>query len=120
MAGQQKTQGVTMSVKSIRSTHRMPHRNTNESRTYKIAHATKWSKGKAGLEVRCRLIVMVYNQKDHFGKYAVRWQNYNGATWGGASFNSLEQANGVFMKRYKEHNADFKKGNVSHLPGNVK
>ena len=33
-----------------------------------IAHATKWSKGKAGLEVRSRLIVMVYDQKGTMGK----------------------------------------------------
>jgi hypothetical protein len=106
-------------TKSIKSTHRMPKRNTNESQPYKIIHATKWSKGGRG-EKRTRLIVQEYAQKNPFGKWAVRWQSYDGATFGGGALNSKETATNMFMKKYAEHNDSYKKGNISHLPGIVR
>lgn len=97
----------------------MPKRNTNESQPYKIIHATKWSKGGRG-EKRTRLIVQEYAQKNPFGKWAVRWQSYDGATFGGGSSNSEQAAVDRFWKVYSEHNASYKKGNISHLPGIVR
>jgi len=99
----------------------MPNAYRNESHgKYRLLHYTKWSKG-GGIEVRSRLVVIAFpSVKGEFGKYAVRYQNYDGATWGGASFNSHEEAHRAFLEKYLDHNRSFRKGNISHLPGIVK
>ena len=102
--------------------HKMPNKFRNEaSGKYTVLHATGWSRGKKGLEPRMRIIAVMFpSVKGEFGKYAVRYQNWDGATFGGGSCNSKPQAFEVFKKKYHEHNASFRKGNISHLPGIVR
>jgi hypothetical protein len=96
----------------------MPNRSRNESRgPYKILHETNWSKGQKDLEVRTRLVVIAFTKKLGYGDYALRWQNYDGATWGGSAFDSEREAHNAFMEKYLTHNKSYKEGNVSHLPG---
>jgi len=96
--------------------HKMPHRNTNESRPYVTLYKTGWSRGGRG-EVRTRLIVITFLKKLGYGDYALRWQNYDGATYGGGSFDHVADAYHAFIKKYAAHNEMYKKGNISHLPG---
>lgn len=102
-----------------KSSRLMKHRWTNESRKYRILHHTKWSKG-GGIEVPTRLIVIVFTPAREHGNFAVRWQSYDGATFGGDTFNTKEGAHNAFLRKYLEHNSMYKAGNVSHLPGIVK
>lgn len=95
------------------------YRNESHGR-YRVAHATKWSKGDK-IEKKLRLVVIMFpSVKGDFGKYAVRWQDRDGNTFGGGSDNSLESAHNSFLREYFDHNASFRKGNPSHLPGLVK
>lgn len=107
---------------------RMKNKYRNEAQgRYRIIYATKWSKGGRG-ERRTRLIVIAFPIKNrgrgdpfsHFGKFALRWQTPDGATFGGGSFNSREDAHHAFLRRYVEHNENYRKGNISHLPGMAK
>lgn len=97
----------------------MKHRYTNESRKYRILHATKWSTGNS-IEVPSRLIVIAFTPTYDHGNFAVRWQNRDGSTYGGGSSNTREAAHNMFLKKYLEHNESYRKGNPSHLPGIVK
>lgn len=104
------------------TTHKMPNKFRNEgSGRYVILHATKWSRGKKGLEPRTRIIAVMFPSiKGEFGKYAVRYQNWDGATWGGGSCNSKQEVHEIFKRKVHDHNASFRKGNISHLPGIVR
>jgi hypothetical protein len=104
------------------TTHKMPNKFRNEgSGRYHILHMSRWSRGKKGLEPRARIIAIMFpSVKEEFGKYAVRYQNWDGATWGGGSCNSKPAVFEAFKKKYYEHNASFRKGNISHLPGIVR
>lgn len=102
--------------------HRTPNKYVNESLgRYRIIRASKWSKGKRNLEKPMRLVVIGFKhgkgQFAEFGKYAVRWQDKMGATFGGSSYNSKEDAVAAFWHKYHEHNESYRPGNISHLPG---
>jgi hypothetical protein len=100
--------------------------NPNETYPYKIMRKTGWSKG-SRIELPSRLVLISYYRgKDAKPKYAVRWQTKpkrgpnpvgNGPTFGGDAFSDWTQANLMFVRKYHEHNADYPRGNVSHLPG---
>jgi|WetSurMetagenome_2_1015567.scaffolds.fasta_scaffold112057_2 hypothetical protein len=92
---------------------------TNESRKYKILHHTKWSKGN-DIEVPTRLIVIQFTPMRDHGDYALRWQNKDGATYGGGAFETETGATARFMRSVEVHNAIYRVGNPSHLPGVVK
>jgi hypothetical protein len=103
-----------------KSSRPMKHRWLAEQRKYRIIHATKWSKG-GGIEVKSRLVVLAFTPVlEHRDNFALRWQNEDGATWGGSAFTTNEQAHNAFLRRYLEHNATYRAGNISHLPGIVK
>lgn len=93
-------------------------RNPNESFPYRVVHATKWSK-KSHIERPMRLVVIQLVGKK-FDEFAVRWQDKNGSTYGGASFHSKEQAHNAFLEKYLNHNKCYGPKNISHLPGLVK
>lgn len=102
------------------SKHSMPNAFVNESRgKYRILHATKWSKGGRG-EVRTRLVVIAFSKIIGYGDYALRMQNYDGATYGGSAYNTAREAHTAFLRRYLQHNESYREGNVSHYPGIVK
>lgn len=93
--------------------------NPNESGSYDVIHASKWSKGGKG-EKKTRLVVIKFRGKKSF---AVRWQTPtgdNGPTFGGSSFQSEEKAHESFMRAYLRHNGKYKNGNISHFPGIAK
>jgi hypothetical protein len=92
-----------------------PQTNMNESGSYRIVHATRWSKG-GRIDKPMRLVVIAFVS----GGYAVREQDKSGATFGGSSFQSKESAHNAFLKRYLNHNESYRRGNVSHYPGIVK
>lgn len=98
----------------------MPNKFVNESKPYKVIHETAWSQGKEGLEKKTRLIVIEFDQKSNLGKWAVRWQSYDGATFHGGAFNSELEAYKAFSRRVVEHNRSYPMGNISHLPGILK
>jgi hypothetical protein len=90
--------------------------NQNETGSYSIEYATNWSPGN-DVEISLRIIVMKYLTGHHALSYAVRWQNRQGDTFGGYSFEGKETAHNYFLKKYLDHNASYRKGNPSHLPG---
>ena len=92
---------------------------TNESRKYKILHHSRWSTGN-DIEVPTRLIVIQFTPLHGHGDYALRWQNKDGATFGGGSFETEKGATERFLKSVQEHNEWYPAGNPSHLPGIVK
>lgn len=95
-----------------------PQSNPNESGQYRIIHATKWSK-KGRIDLPLRLVVLSFVGRQ-YGAYALRWQGKDGATFGGYSFNTAQEAHDAFLRRYLSHNETYKRGNVSHLPGIVR
>ena len=97
----------------------MPYKYANESRRYRILHATKWSKGN-DIEVKCRLVVIEFTPKLGRGDYALRLQRIDGATHSGGSFDSVEAAYDQLLEEYVKHNRIYKAGNPSHYPGIVK
>ena len=92
--------------------------NPNESGTYRILHATKWSK-KGAIDKAMRLVVLGFVGREH-GGYALRWQDRSGATFHGASFNTRNEAHNAFLRAYLRHNESYGPRNISHLPGIVK
>ena len=92
---------------------------TNESRKYKILHHTRWAPGN-DVEVPTRLVVIQFTPLHGHGDYALRWQNKDGATYGGGAFNTEKGATERFLRSVQEHNEWYPKGNPSHLPGIVK
>lgn len=98
--------------------------NPNETYPYTIVHATRWSKG-GQTERKTRLVVLKFNYPAGSTKYpyAVRWQTdggENGPTFGGSAFPSRKSAHDAFMKAYTDHNAVYRAGTISHLPGVAK
>ena len=97
--------------------------NPNESGRYKVIHATRWSKGKKGLEKKTRLVVLEHYTLTgtEVRGYAVRLQTApDMATYGGSSYQVKENAENAWLRKYLEHNEMYKTGNVSHLPGLAK
>jgi hypothetical protein len=99
--------------------------NPNEPYPYDIVHATRWSKGSNG-ERKSRMVVLKYNPPAGIKmahKYALRWQTDggdDGPTFGGGTFATREKAHERFWKEYLDHNEQYRKGNISHLPGVAK
>jgi hypothetical protein len=87
--------------------------NPNESGKYSILYATNYSKGNQ-IENPMRLVVIKYERNSEF---ALRWQDRSGATYGGYSYQTKEQAHNAFLRKYLDHNQAYRKGNPSHLPG---
>lgn len=95
-----------------------PQTNPNESLPYRILHATRFSQGGRG-EKPMRLVVIGYIGRK-YGQFAVRWQDKDGNTFSGYSYETSRDAHNAFMRRYLEHNESYRPGNISHLPGIVK
>lgn len=98
--------------------------NPNETYPYDIIHATRWSKG-GKAERKIRLVVLRFTLPTGSTKYryAVRWQTdrgEDGPTFGGSAYPSSEAAHAAFMREYLAHNAIYRAGTISHLPGVAK
>jgi hypothetical protein len=64
--------------------------------------------------------VIQFTPLNGHGDYALRWQSKDGATFGGGSFETETGATKRLMASVSEHNAIYRAGNPSHLPGVVK
>jgi len=80
--------------------------------------ATNWS-GRDEINASLRLVLRIWKHPD--GKIhtvAVHLQNgHDKGTFSGSYHQNVEAGIEAFMSRYFEHNASFRSGNISHIPG---
>ena len=95
---------------------------TTESKNKVVAH-TGWSKGGQG-EYPVRFVILKWKDKDpQYGVYSVHMQvkdNVHPEYYISGTYDlHYPDAVDVLKKRQTKNNADFKVGNVSHIPGPI-